>query len=1009
MLCTDFKVRIGPDSYIWGFAMRVRSILLSTALVLSTAGVSHAIAAATTLKPQGKWAVTKVAAKSASSAPYCALARRYGNGSVVTFARNENNETSVAVDFPPKSFKPSQNYTVVLDPGAGETRSYKTQPISERGIVIRMGKDEKFYSALEKTGKLGIAVDDLSYTYSMSDLKSGTQDLAACLGTAVEPAAGDSASEAPPLPMNRNKSKTEQMVDATLPARVAPAPGSLAVGSSSDENESLKEENIRLRNALERERRTYEDKMQQSNGSSNAAELTEKIQLLQSENVKLKDKLTSAVPMAAVGGATAVGKVSSAAAVPAAASCAKNDSAADVTALKAENGKLKSDLEAAQKLASAQPAVKADDKITAALRAENSQLKADLDIAKKNVAQLEIGARTFVDRTPAVRDRGEPALVKMLKDQVAQLESENSKLKLAAGSKSSGPASSDDMKLSVAGVAKAHALEEQLKMMTADRDRLSSQIQAMKMMPTSGPNAKLSSDNWNLEQATQRYNEAEREIQRLGNAVESERAKCIVEKKNIEYMLFDPKIATKEQIAKLMTLENQLVEAKQGMDVSKDKSIKELQARLADAQKVADESGGKVAANDKAVSDLKLQLAQVQKDLNAAKMDKVATNDAAITDLKTQLTSANGQVAVLQKSLEDVKTQKVAADSQAVADLKMQLASANNQTAQLQKEIADAKTQTLAANDKTVNDLKLQLTASNDQVAQLKKSLDDAQRQQTASAEQSAVVNSLKQEIVSLNNQMSNMQAEKTAAAAAARVAGMAPAAGGSASVSRLSARPETVVPAVQVDTDGLPAVTQPVSMAPVTAQALATPPVPMVAPIVAAPVESIASIAQLGNGASNSKLIGVQDVKTLLSQAGVKVTSDVTPVPNGASAGKVSYRWKSDGLFGTIEQKTMEGAGQYDRYVQDYIDKTKSRCKGQFAAVPGMVNMNGGTRISSYEIACVDDKSGDGASASLAFYSQNGTFTTVAHEASSDSMDVAMDARDKIVMALDGAKTASK
>ncbi|MDB5491170.1 MAG: hypothetical protein JWO78_1019 [Micavibrio sp.] len=960
--------------------MRVRSILLSTAVLVSTAGISQAIAAAAVLKPQGNWAVTKVEAKQPGSAPYCALARRFGNGSIVTFARNANRETSVAVDFPPNSFKPSQNYTVVLDPGSGESRSYKTQPISERGIVIRMGRDDKFYGALEQTGKLSISVDDKSYTFGMADLKNGTQDLSACLGTAVEPAAGEAAASAspsdglappPPIPA-RVPGKAEKMADAVLPSREAPAPGSLAVGSASAEMQSLKEENIRLRNALERERRTYEDRMQQSDTSSNAAELSEKVQLLQSENAQLKDKL-----------ATSPAKASRKADATVAAASCPTESVPDTRfeALKAENTKLKFDLDAAQKQASAvPPAVKGDDKVVVDLRAENAQLKGDLEQEKQKVAQMEISRRTFVDKTPAVPERGEEPLVKMLKDQVAKLQDENSALKLAAAGKPAASATSDDMKAGVASIAKMHTLEEQLNAVTADRERLRLQIASIKAAPT-GPNTKISSDNWNLETATQRYNEAEREIQRLGSVVEAERAKCIVEKKNIEYMLFDPKIATKQQIAKLMTLENQLAEAKQGMDVARDKTIKDLTAQLAEAKKLADVSVDKVAANDKTVS-----------------------------------------------------------------DLKMQLASATSQSSDLQKNLESVKTQNLAANDKTVSDMKLQLQESNNQVAQLKLAVDEASRQKmtqtNAVSDQTALVNSLKQEVVSLNNQMAHMQSEKTASVAS-RAANIAPAAGGEVSTSRVSARPDSVVPAIQVDTGGLsrpavaaaqtaPAITpvsvtvpavapvqaamampvaqvasisQPVPvMVPAAPQPVSSAP-PAVAPVAAMPVQAIADAA-----GSDSKLIGVGDVRTLLSQAGVKLSSEVTPVPNAAGPGRVSYRWKSDGLFGTIEQKTMDNAGQYDSLVQAYIEKTKSRCKGQFAAVPGMTSMNGGTRASAYEIACVDDKSGDGASASVVFYSQNGSFTTVAHEASSDSMDVAMDARDKIMGAVDsGAKSASR
>lgn len=885
-----FKSQAGPDFIFYGvFTMRVRSVLLSTVVALSSLGPSYAFAAQI-LNPQGNWAVTKVEAKQPGSAPYCALARRFGNGSIITFARNSANETSVAVDFPPGSFKPSQNYTIVLDPGSNESRSYKTQPVSERGIVIRMGRDDKFYNALEQNGKLGIAVEDKSYSFTMSDMKSGTQDLSACLGTSIEPAAGSPAGEAKEASEAAPVSKTQKMAEAVLPTRTPPVPGSSAIPASDSDIQSLKEENIRLRNALERERRTYEDKMQHGDSSSASAELSEKLQLLQTENVQLKDKLNTLKP-----GAAAINT-----AAPAVSAALGNCTPTRVDdarfeGLKAENTRLKAEIDAqAQHLPS-----KADDTGTSALRAENTQLKADLSSEKQKVASLELAQKTFVDnKGHRPVNQANDVLITSMKSQISKLESENSALKLATVGKSVQVATSnDDMKGNAASVAKIQGLEEELSQLKADRDRLATQMDAFKMTPASGPNAKISSENWNLEQATLRYNEAEHEIQRLGSVVEQERAKCIVEKKNIEYMLFDPKIATKQQIAKLGDLESQLNEAK------------------------------KTAVN----------------------ADKVAAADKAAQDLKQQLASAN------------------------------------------------------------------------DQIAQMKKSLDDSNRQKLAANDQTSLVGTMKQEIASLNNQIANMQMEKSSLPE--KLARINTSSGGDTAAARLAARPETVIPnpAVEMNAEGLnrSASAKPASVLPpvdakpptpdigrITSAIAPVVPAQTVTPMTATPVQSIVSETQPSGG----KLMSLTDITTLLAQSGVKTTGTVTPVAASTNSGRVTYKWKTEGLFGTAEQKILDNPTQYDKFVQEYLDKTKSHCQGQFAAVPGMVNINGGNRMSVYEIACVNEKSGDGESAALVFYSLNGTFTTIAHEASSDTMDVAMDARDKVIATLDNnAKTAAR
>ena len=76
----------------------------------------------------------------------------------------------------------------------------------------------------------------------------------------------------------------------------------------------------------------------------------------------------------------------------------------------------------------------------------------------------------------------------------------------------------------------------------------------------------ISSNNWDLERATMKYNEAERQIQKLGEQVQKERAQCTMEKKDLEAQLFDPQITDQQQLARLSSLEQQLAEAEQKLD-----------------------------------------------------------------------------------------------------------------------------------------------------------------------------------------------------------------------------------------------------------------------------------------------------------------------------------------------------------------------------------------------------------------------------------------------------------
>lgn len=89
---------------------------------------------------------------------------------------------------------------------------------------------------------------------------------------------------------------------------------------------------------------------------------------------------------------------------------------------------------------------------------------------------------------------------------------------------------------------------------------------------TEGERLAISSDNWNLERATMRFNEAERQIDRLGRQLQRQKAHCAAEKQDLEAMLFDPKLTEQSQLAELSRLEEENIRYKA--------RIKALEAQL---------------------------------------------------------------------------------------------------------------------------------------------------------------------------------------------------------------------------------------------------------------------------------------------------------------------------------------------------------------------------------------------------------------------------------------------
>ena len=112
-----------------------------------------------------------------------------------------------------------------------------------------------------------------------------------------------------------------------------------------------------------------------------------------------------------------------------------------------------------------------------------------------------------------------------------------------------------------------------------------------------------------------------------------------------------------------------------------------------------------------------------------------------------------------------------------------------------------------------------------------------------------------------------------------------------------------------------------------------------------------------------------------------------------------IVHQWQAENIYGSAEQKPLRSEADFEGYVREYLEKTQSRCTGDFAVVPDDTAQYGETRVDSYEVACVGG--GVNSSASLLFFNKGGTFTVVAHEAPTEYMDGAMALRDRLMRAV--------
>ncbi|QQG35184.1 MAG: hypothetical protein HYS17_06320 [Micavibrio aeruginosavorus] len=871
--------------------MHIRTLLLSGVVfggltMLSTVSWAQT-APKVTYNPQGEWAVTRVAAKGPGKEPYCTMARRFSDNVILTFARNAKDETSLAMDFQPNTLAKGQSYYVTLSAGGNEKRAFDVIPVSDKAMVIRMGQDAAFHNALSRSGALDVDVAGLQFEFNMPDMAKGHQDLGGCITSIVEPAAGKPAAEAVLMAPATN-----------APAAQAAAPA--IHDAQLSEMEALKEENMRLKSALERERREYEDRlMQESAGSSQVSEVMEKLKLLEKENGDLKYQLADARSMAE--------------AKPAVPSCAANgDNAApsaDLTLLKEENERLKADI-AAQKTA-----------------------MIELETKLANMPKAD-------DQAVAAADTG---TIARLQSRVDELMTQNSELQsdLTAARQT---AESLPPAAGTVSISQLRSVEQQLRSVEGERDNLRAQIEKISAGKEDALMGMAGSD-WNLEQATRRYNEAEREIRRLGTQLEQSRAKCAAEKKEIEYMLFDPEIATQEQISKLMALESDLTTAKAELS-GKDAEVSE-----------------RISAYEQKIGSYEEQVAALQGQIEMEKAAAVNQSNDEIARAMADKQALEQKVAALQSQIEMEKSAATNQMSVEVARVTAEKQSLEQKVAALQSQIEMEKS-----------------AVTNQMGAEIARAI--AEKDEVA-------------------NRLSRVEAEKVAleqklAAAIEPASGLQATEPPGAIESVSVASVETGRHAGYVSARDEVAVSQPIALAPKSAvpadSFVSTEDV--VAPVVA----QVMPVAQKVVPGIN--LVTAEALSGLLRQAGLSLSGDVTKVENASGPTQVAYSWDASGLFGSAEQKTMENPEQFQTMVNQYIEKTKTRCSGDFAASPVPTGEMAGIQVASYEIACISPE-GTGATAALVFYGQDGLFTTVAHEAGMDTMDMAMDARDRVISSL--------
>jgi chromosome segregation ATPase len=824
------------------------------------------------------WAVSRVASSSLGS--YCTMAQKYSDDTVLTLAQNVKGEYSLALDFKDKKFTEGKKQSVSIAIDGGKAKSFDVVPQTEKTAVIGIGKDADFIQKISGAGKLSVKVGSDTSDFGLSEFKAGQSEMGVCIDALQKPAEKPAAvaEDAPAVPLE--KAVTSSPKPVIHKSEIAMKTAEISNDSNEPSVEGLlaamPKPSADITPLQEQEEiiPVVPVKSKISASTEKAAEKSASLQLevasLREENAKLSRSLAEQRKSFEDRQSNTDG-------------AALNELKEKLEAAKAENKNLNDQLTQM----SAKPVSTKDNtenlKLTESLKAlqqENQTLKNQIQIYASAKDSKSVNA-----------------------DALAKLQAENADLKQVIASLKSAPKEATV----------ASASDDEVNKLRADNRKLNSELDLAKTekatLQTQAANLqkdlenkqlKMSGGSWDLEQATRRYQESQREIVRLGTLLQTQDVKCANEKKDIEYMLFDPAIATKAQISMLNSMEDQIKD--------KDEKVKAAEAQLASAKpQLSPDQDAKIAELQKTVAqaqtelaEKKQQLADAQTQIQKAQASQsdLASKDKDMAALKADLAQKAQQLADAQSKVQASQTiqQDLALKSQQLSDAQAKLTAASQKDAEL------ASVKTLLSQTQA----QLAMEQGNAQKIDVK-----AQAQQ--SAEQAASIAALQlqvqqanQTIIQLQNQIASVnQASLRSASTSASLAAVAPAAA---------------------------SMVQPASYTP-------------------APV------------ASAVHFKSIEEFSSLLKNAGISVSGALQQIKGGDPATYRAYSWKTDSLYGSAEMRKVSDAGQFDTDVNQYLSRAKARCKGEFAAVPSPVKASGMAQSKAYEIACVGDTSSGSAS----------------------------------------------
>jgi len=919
-------------------------------------GAAMVMFASPAMAQDNVWQVSRVDSADGENF-YCAAAKRFDGKGVLTFARNKEHKSSLAIDLEKDRFMNNQRYDVTLKPDDFKSRDYAVSPVSPSAFVVRIGQDDVFQNAISASKELEVDVDGLQVRYQIEDYKLVSMKLDECLGM--------------PVGTEFSMSMPEPEVEADNEAGSTVTDISSAAASA-----SVKNVNRASNMAGEPIRITAKERAKPVAKTVADLSLEEKVKLLERQNLALNKRLRSL-----------------------------GDSPQNISSSMTDTAVA---AEYQEKLASAQSRLQLVEKTNRAHKERIAELESALNSAQRNLDSKSSAISTL--------QQGMENAVAGLPNDVRALKTELMQAKTALTEQQGQyEAQISAFEQVMAQNENAVGELEQIFMqkindLKQDKAQSAQKIQSLEQQLASA-SGRLTGDQ---KAKLQAYDQLATELASVKEAFRKER-------QGYEQTIASLRQAQDQTEARLATLQEQAGSTSGAKD--------EYENQIADLERILGEKDTVITKLETQLSEAQSQAKQSGK--STENIDKLNEDIAQLKEALTgQKQSYTNQIHVMEQVIE-TKEAELAELRQSLAEQQMASADANDAVAgktaetilDLEREIKQLKNEN--------NRLNLALAESGQGNAVVEENYDLASKLRRVQTELDLVKQEkreLREQIVALQNekdmtlvnisgddwdleqatrrfneaerQLERLGRKLATAERQCKLEKKAleyklfdPKFAGRAQAEKLMEMETKLSEAQQQCSAQVAAIDRNDGVSQNNRALFSG----GTGRVQTEPVD-VARIAPSGFDSNRAIQGAANDIAALLSEAGVRVKGGLQE-DSSDTENQVTYRWDTGTLFGSAEVRPMQNQAYYDQYVDNYIGKLRKRCNGDFASVPVVTTHAGGMNISSYDIACVTPEAG--VTVTVIFHGEMDRFTSIAHEASVDHMDIAMEFRDKIIRQL--------